>query len=126
MLINTSSVMKQKIDRLSPKEQQWIQTQLEGAQKLVEIFVPEAAGAALSLANLDRALAAFMQTNQSDTDVVNAGINQVGIAFGKFLVEGLALGWVIATDERGSDLAVYGLPGACDLLIYPANFVAKR
>jgi hypothetical protein len=33
---------------------------------------------------------------------------------------------VIATDQYRSDLAVHGLPGTGDVLIYPANFVAKR
>lgn len=46
--------------------------------------------------------------------------------FGRFLIEGLGLTWVIATDEHGSDLAVYGLPGTGDVLLYPLNFVAKR
>ena len=33
---------------------------------------------------------------------------------------------VIATDEHGTELAVYGLPNRGDVLVYPANFVAKR
>jgi hypothetical protein len=33
---------------------------------------------------------------------------------------------MIAIDKRGSDLALYGLPGKGDVLIYPANLVAKR
>ena len=41
-------------------------------------------------------------------------------------MEGAVLKWVIATDEHGGDLAVFGLPGAGDVLVYPANFVAKR
>jgi len=48
------------------------------------------------------------------------------VAFGQSLVDGLGLAWVIATDQHGADLAVYGLPGKGDVLIYPANFVAKR
>lgn len=42
------------------------------------------------------------------------------------MVDGIALKWVIATDEQGSELAVYGFSGRGDVLIYPANFVAKR
>jgi hypothetical protein len=58
--------------------------------------------------------------------LINAVINYVGIAFGQALVGGIGLKWVIATDEQGSELAVYGFPGHGDVLVYPANFVAKR
>ena len=33
--------------------------------------------------------------------------------------------WVVAEDEGGTDLAVFGLRGA-GVLVYPANLVAKR
>ena len=36
------------------------------------------------------------------------------------------LDWVIATDEYGTELAVFGLQGAGDIVVYPQNFVAKR
>ena len=68
----------------------------------------------------------FVAGNGDDIDAVNGVINAVGITFGQFLVDNLGLKWVIATDDEGSDLAVYGLPGKGDLLVYPANFVAKR
>lgn len=58
--------------------------------------------------------------------MINAIINYVGIAFGQRLVDGIGLKWVVATDQHGSELAVYGLPGRGDVLVYPANFVAKR
>src|SRR5205814_7191495 len=80
----------------------------------------------MTLATLDTAFAAWMAVNESDADVINAIINQVGIAFGQFLVDGLPLRWVIASDKQGSDLAIYGLPGKGDVLVYPANLVAKR
>jgi len=117
--------MRQKIDQLSEKERQWIEEQLVGARRLVEIFVPEANGT-VNLASLDKAFAAFLSTNESGSDIINAVINRIGIAFGQTLVDGIGLNWVIATDENGTDLAVYGLPGKADVLIYPANLVAKR
>ena len=118
--------MEQKIEELTDKEKIWIQQQLAGAAQLVEIMIPEAAGQPITLDNLDRAFAAWMAMNESDPEVVNAIINQVGIAFGQFVVDHLPLRWVIATDKRGTDLAVYGLPGKGDVLLYPANLVAKR
>ena len=38
----------------------------------------------------------------------------------------LGLQWVAATDEAGCAIAVVGLPGKANFLVYPANFVAKR
>jgi hypothetical protein len=118
--------MEQKIDDLTEKEQTWIDDQINGAAKLIEIMVPDAAGQPMKLAFLDQAFAAWLATGETDTQVINAVINQVGIAFGQFLVNGLSLRWVIATDNAGTDLAVHGLPGKGDVLIYPANHVAKR
>jgi Domain of unknown function (DUF3806) len=119
--------MKQKIDTPTEKEQAWIAEQLENATKFVSIFSPEDAKQSLTLAALDRAFSQRIASGPADNAAeANRIINCVGIAFGRFLVEGLGLEWVIATDEHGSDLAVYGLPGTGDVLVYPANFIAKR
>jgi hypothetical protein len=118
--------MKQKIDKLTAKEEAWIASQLESAAKLVEIFQPDQAEQPMTLDALDTAFAGFVAGNSDDVDAINGVINVVGITFGQFLVDNLGLGWVIATDDKGSDLAVYGLPGKGDVLVYPANFVAKR
>src|SRR6267142_738206 len=106
--------MKQKIEQLSAKEHEWIESQLNGARKLAEILVGEASDGLLTLSSLDKAFAAWMSGNEKDPDIINVVINHVGIAFGQLLVDGLGLSWVIATDERGSDLVVYGLPGKGD------------
>jgi hypothetical protein len=117
--------MNPKIEQPNDNERLWIQEQLRGAAKLVEIFWPQEAGKPLTLAALDCAFTVWSVGNEKDNKIINAVINRVGVAFGQFLVDGLGLNWVIATDERGSDLAVHGPPGK-DVLIYPANFVAKR
>lgn len=118
--------MKQRIDPINANEAAWIKAQLENAAKFVEGFSPVDSGQALTLSALDRAFAAWVATEPAEIDLINAVINYVGIAFGQALVDGMKLQWVIATDEQGSDLAVYGLPGRGDVLVYPANFVAKR
>ena len=118
--------MKQKVTQLTDKERAWVAEQLEGASRFVDAFSPTDAGRPLTLVALDRAFAAWMGTQETDTQLVNAAINCVGVAFGQFLVDGGGLAWVIASDENGTDLAAYGLPGTGDVLIYPANFVAKR
>jgi Domain of unknown function (DUF3806) len=118
--------MNPRLEQPTEKEKQWIEQQLKGAAKLVDIFWPQDAGKPLTLMALDCAYTTWYVGNEKDTQIINAVINRVGVAFGQFLVDGLGLIWVIATDERGSDLAVYGPPGKADVLIYPANFVAKR
>ena len=119
--------MKQKIEAISNAERAWVAAQLTSASEFVGAFSPNDTGQALSLAALDRAFGAWMRSGAADdTGNANKIINSVGVAFGRLLVEDLGLEWVIATDEHGSDLAVYGLPGTGDVLVYPANFVAKR
>jgi hypothetical protein len=121
-----SSRMKQRINPLNASEAAWIKTQLENAAKFVEGFSLEDSEQPLALSALDRAFAAWMASDPTDTELINAVINYVGIAFGQALVDGMGLQWVIADDEQGSDLAVYGFPDRGDILVYPANFVAKR
>ena len=118
--------MKQTIGLLHETEARWIKTQLENASKFVEGFSPQDSGQPLRLAALDRAFAAWIALETVDRDLINAVINYVGIAFGQALVDGIGLKWVLATDDQGSELAVYGFPKCGDILIYPANFVAKR
>ena len=118
--------MKQRIDPLNENETAWIKTQLENASKFVEGFSQAGAEKPLTLPALDRAFAAWIASEPTETDLINAVINYVGIAFGQALVDGIGLKWVIATDDQGSDLAVHGFPGSGDVLVYPANFVAKR
>ena len=50
----------------------------------------------------------------------------IGAAFGTRLVEDLGFRWVVVTDDYGTDLAVLARPGRGDVIIVPADFVAKR
>jgi hypothetical protein len=118
--------MKPRIDELNEKEHAWVAAQVAAASQFVAKFSSSDFGRPLTLAALDRAFAVWIASSPTDMNLVNQAINCVGIAFGSFLVDGLQLKWVIATDEHGSDLAVHGLPGRGDVLVYPANFVAKR
>ena len=118
--------MEHKVSPLSDMERAWVVSQIQGASKFVDAFSPADAGHPLTLAALDRAFAAWIGTDTTDDALVNGAINCVGVAFGQFLVDGLGLAWVIASDKSGSDLAVHGPPGKGDVLVFPANFVAKR
>ncbi|MDB5345627.1 MAG: hypothetical protein JWP89_4004 [Schlesneria sp.] len=118
--------MEQKVSPPTDKERAWVASQIEVASKFVEAFSPPDAGQPLTLAALDRSFTAWLSTEPTDDQLVNGAINCVSMAFGQFLVDGVGLAWVIASDKQGSDLAVHGLPGKGDVLVYPANFVAKR
>jgi hypothetical protein len=54
----------------------------------------------------------------------NGSINIIGTTFGEHLVRRTPMQWVVATDSFGTELAVHD--PATDLLVYPANAVAKR
>ena len=118
--------MEQEISELTEREKEWLAFQLQIASAFIERFSPRDASHPISLAALDRAFATWMATQPTESDVINGAINGVGMAFGQTLVDGLGMQWIIATDDQGSDMAVYGLPGSGDVLVYPANFVAKR
>ncbi len=111
---------------LTEKERVWLDAQLGTLPLFVEAYAPDDAGRAITLSTLDRVFAAWSALGVRDNIQVNAAINIVGIRFGQFLVDEAGFSWVIATDKAGSELAVLALPDRGDVLIYPANFVAKR
>ncbi|MBE7464957.1 MAG: DUF3806 domain-containing protein [Planctomycetes bacterium] len=111
---------------LSEAERQWIAAQLEGARQFVAAVSPSDASGPMTLEVLDRAWAAWLGREAGDQAEVNAIINFVGVQWGQFLVDRLGFAWTIASDRQGTDLAVRALPGQGDVLLYPANFVAKR
>ena len=118
--------MKQKISALTEAEQLWIKKQIQNATEFVRSQIDEDPGPLPSLDQLDRAYAKWVETNEKDADKVNHVINCVGIAYGQHLVNKTKLYWVIASDEYGTELAVFGFLGKGDFLIYPQNFIAKR
>jgi hypothetical protein len=111
---------------LNDNERRWIAQQLEGARSFVARMSPADADKPVTLEALDRAFAAWLPQAGDDVSQINAAINVVGIQFGQFLVDGAGFEWTIATDAQATDLAIRALPGRGDVLLYPANFVAKR
>jgi hypothetical protein len=111
---------------LAENERNWVALQLDAVKPFVATYSPDDAAKPLTLAILDRAFSAWLATDEADTQLINGAINCVGVAFGQFLVDGANLSWTLATDQQGTDLAVRGQPGKGDVLVYPANFVAKR
>jgi hypothetical protein len=111
---------------LTDAERAWIGQQLEGARLFVASMSPADANQPVTIEALDRAFAAWLPQAGDDVAQINAAINVVGVQFGQFLVDGAGFEWSIAADAQGTDLAVRALPGQGDVLVYPANFVAKR
>lgn len=119
-------MMEQKISELNESERAWIKARLDAATSFVETYAPTNKNDLLSLSSLDRAFAAWTATEPTDGVLINDIVNAIGMAFGSKLVEGLGFQWVVAADSQGTEMAVYALPGKGDVLVYPANFVAKR
>ena len=108
-------------------ELQWIEEELANSVKLVAQFTGVQSEKLPALLDLDSAWTVFCsEVSSTDGTKINAAINAVGMAFGQSLVNSLGLLWVAATDEAGCEIAVVGLPGKANFLVYPANFVAKR
>jgi hypothetical protein len=111
---------------LTDGERNWIANQLEKARMFFDAMSPNDKTNPLTLEALDRAWASWLSLGITDNEQVNATINAVGIQFGQHLVDEAGFAWTVATDSYGTELAVLALPGAGDVLVYPANFVAKR
>jgi hypothetical protein len=118
--------MDAKIEQLTAGEQEWIVQQIAMAHEFVQRTLNKETDELPSPENLDQAFNAWLHSTSHDQSDANSVINCVGVAFGQHLVDSTSLEWVIATDEYGTELALYGLPGHGDILLYPQNFVAKR
>jgi Domain of unknown function (DUF3806) len=118
-----------RIEPINEGERQWIEANLRVSRSFVAAYAGEQVveGAPSPLA-LERAWDAWLESWESEPaesrDDPNPIINAVGIAVGQLLVSELGLAWVVATDEYGTEIAVYGNPG--DVLVFPPNLVGKR
>jgi hypothetical protein len=118
--------MNQTVTPPTAEQEAWIQGQLAEARKFVDAFSPEDAEEPLTVGALDRALAAWLSQDVTDSTRVDAAIHAVGVAFGQLLADGLAMRWVLVEGAGGRTLAVHGLPGRGDVLVYPVKAVTER
>lgn len=118
--------MDAKIEQLTEGEHEWIVQQIAIARDFVQRTLNKNTDELPSPEDLDQAFNAWLHSTSHDPSEVNSVINCIGVAFGKHLVDSTPLEWVIASDEYGTELALYGLPGQGDILVYPQNFVVKR
>src|SRR5579872_5841482 len=117
--------MDRSFEPLTSVENKWIDDQLELAREFVQTFRPEDSHRRLTLESLDQAFVSYLESN-ANPSTANGVILAIGAAFGTRLVEDLGFQWVIVKDEYGTDLAVLARPGRGDVIIVPADFVAKR
>ncbi|HEV2550564.1 MAG TPA: DUF3806 domain-containing protein [Stellaceae bacterium] len=118
--------MPAKISPLNAAENAYVTRKLGEAPAFVTRFSPGDADRAVTLDSMDRAFAAWLSSDPQSSDEINQTINLVGAVLGDTLCREAGFAWVIANDEYGTDLAVMALPDEGDVLVYPANFVAKR
>ena len=118
--------MDAQIEQLTAGEQEWIAQQIAMAHEFVQRTLNKDTNELPSPEDLDQAFNAWLHSTSHDASDVNLVINCVGVAFGQHLVDSTPLEWIIASDEYGTELALYGLPGQGDILVYPQNFVVKR
>jgi hypothetical protein len=118
--------MPAQISSLNAAEDAYVKQQLGEATAFVRRFSPGDGGRTVTLDIMDRAFAAWLSSDPQSAAEINQTINVVGAVLGDALCREAGFAWVIASDEYGTDLAVIALPGEGDVLVYPANFVAKR
>jgi hypothetical protein len=119
-----SAAVDTNVTPLTDNERAFITQQLDAAKQFVADY---GSSRTMGLEAVEHAWASWLDRQAVDPGDPNPIINAVGVYFGQTLIECMeGFGWVIATDDAGTDLAVFGLPGTGDVLIYPANLVAKR
>ena len=117
--------MDAKVTQLTGAEQDWLKAQLAAAAQFVEDYGSHRTAAGLE--SLEHAWASWLDRQTVDPSDPKPVLNAVGVALGQAIIEALSgFDWVIAEDADGTDLAIYGLPGTSDVLIYPEDLVAQR
>lgn len=107
------------VDNFSESETEWV------AQLIAALPPDVVAGGAKSVsAYFVKEREAWTTLPDDERPDPNPLINAVGAAIGNELVHELGLKWVVASDESGTEAALFGQPG--EVLLYPMNAVAKR
>jgi hypothetical protein len=110
---------------LTDAETACIQAQLGAAGQFLADYGSAEAGGGLD--GLDHAWAAWLDRQSLEPADAEPVINAVGVYLGQALVDAMNdFHWVNASDEGGTSLAVQGQPGSSDLLVYPADIVARQ
>jgi hypothetical protein len=109
---------------LTDAERAWVRDQLAATTRFVADY---GSTRSVGMEAVEHAWASWLDRQNVDPEDPNPVLNAIGIYFGQSLVDALdGFDWVSTQGEDGTDLAVFGLPGTADVLIYPAAVVAKR
>jgi hypothetical protein len=110
--------------KLTADEQAWVEAQLQAAERFVADYSSGKAGSAL--AELDHAWASWLDRQNVDPEDPDSVINAVAVAFGQALIDTVdGFAWVTVYEDGDTDLGISGLPDL-DVLIFPADMVAKE
>jgi hypothetical protein len=110
--------------QLTEDERAWVEAQLEAAERFVADYGSAKGGK--GLAALDHAWAAWLDRQSVDPEDPETVVNAVAVALGQALVDALdGFSWVTVYQDGDTDLGVSGLPHV-DVLIFPADLVAKE
>jgi Domain of unknown function (DUF3806) len=108
------------IEELNECERSWVESLLDALREAgVDVTDPASLGGFF-----DDALAAWRARPERDRPDPNPLINLIGAGLGQHLADRCGLRWVIAGDEHGTELALHRADN--DILLFPANAVAKR
>jgi hypothetical protein len=110
---------------LNDSERAWLDGLLESGRAMVQSYGHDVADAELpALDQLDAVLPVWAEEPVETRTHANDVVLAFGAVLGAHLCRELGLSWILVSDEHGTELAVHGDPG--DVLIFPANAVAKR
>jgi hypothetical protein len=108
---------------MNQSEMDWIDELLSKSQMWVSSMIGPTSSIASPL-QLDEALEAWASKPDSEKSNINEVINMVGAALGTHLCQRCELRWVVASDEEGTEAAVFRETN--EVLLYPMNAIAKR
>ncbi len=118
--------MKQQIKPITEKERAWIDARLDESRTFVDTHSPGDVGHPLTINGLDRALAGWVALNETEPEKFAAVVDVVAVSFGRFLEKSLDFTWVTVGAGQEAELALHGLPGRGDVLIFPQDLVGRR
>ena len=110
------------VEPLNDAEVRWRDRHIGMAAQLAEQVVGST-GPLPSLAALDRCVEVYSSGSHGPAEA-QTFVTVIGLAFGAHVARDTGLGWVLATDRAGRDLALHR--GEGNVLVYPASSVAQR
>lgn len=108
---------------INASEKEWISQNISATRGMIS-SLDDAGGDVVTPEALDKVYGVWFASHEKGQEDPNAVINAMGIAFGSYLVDTLAMEWAIVKSQGVMELAVVGQPG--DIAVFPANLVAKR